>query len=362
MRIPNSVIEFAGGSDKLDLYKKFSDYYNHYRAINFGRKDLEYDKTISFDEKTEKMNQAIKEKISGILGNSINTEFSKAVWNTNPNYRWVTMAVINSLVDSVLPDTIDSTFGRFAETRFGGFGDNFSFDIESNTLLNVTKNGNSKRHVFAQRDFVGQQTLQPVNRTITVEVDLYRVLAGKENLARYASKVIQSIETEISYDIYYAINNYYGTLGPNYKEASYTQDTFNELVMRVTAKNRSIASVFGTKYALSKVLPDVGDSLTNDVLQEYIRIGYYGTFAGTNLFEIPQVIDPTTDDFMIDNNKLYVISSGSQKLVKLGIEGDTLSIEDSAFQNANLTIARSIHKKWAAALCTNSTFGIIDVE
>lgn len=360
IRIPDNVLMFANGD--TDLYKAWGDYFNHYRAVNF-KADVDYDRSVSFDEKTEKLHKAIEARIGEVAGIN-NTGFSDAVWKTNPNYRWATFAVIGSMIDMVIPEVVADDFMQFAEVRNGGFGDNFVFDIASSDLFIVSKGANGKRHTFAQRQFNGQVTLIPEPRFVTVEEDLYRILCGKRNLAEYAMKCALAMEKELSIDVYKAINDTYNTLHGNFKEAGFTEEAFVKLAQRVQAANGGARCVvFGTKLALSKILPS-NEYLKMQLGDIYNRMGYLTTFMGVDLFEIPQKIDDTAGDysFALEDDKLYFISTGVQKLVKIGFEGETITITDGQYANANLTQATTLQKRWAVGIATNAKYGIMDVD
>lgn len=359
IRIPDNVLMFANGD--TDLYKAWGDYFNHYRAVNF-KADVDYDRTVSFEEKTDKLHKAIEAKVGEVAGIN-NTGFSDAVWKTNPNYRWATFAVIGSMIDMVIPDVVANDFMQFAEVRNGGFGDSFVFDIASSDLFIVTKGANGKRHSFAQRQFNGQVQLIPEVRMVTVEEDLYRILAGKRNLAEYAMKCAIAMEKELSIDVYKAINDTYANLPANFKEASFSVDGFVKLAQRVQAANGGARCVvFGTKLGLSKILPS-NDYLKMQLGDIYNKVGYLTTFMGVDLFEIPQKIDDTTGDysFALEDDKLYFISTGVQKLVKIGFEGDTTPITDGQYANANLTQVTTLQKRWAVGIATNAKHAIMDV-
>ena len=372
IRIPDNVLKFASKTE--DFYGAWIDYFNHYRAVNF-KANVDYDNTKSFEEKTKKLHTAIEEKIGEIAGIN-NTGFSDTVWKTNPNYRWATFAVIGSMIDMVIPDVVANDFMQFAEVRNGGFGDNFVFDIASSDLFIVSKGANGKRHTFAQRQFNGQVTLIPEPRFVTVEEDLYRILCGKRNLAEYAMKCALAMEKELSIDVYKAINDTYTTLPDNFKgnternatgesirEAGFTAEAFVKLAQRVQAANGGARCVvFGTKLALSKILPS-NDYLKMQLGDIYNRMGYLTTFMGVDLFEIPQKIDDTAGDysFALGDNRLYFISTGVQKLVKIGFEGETITITDGQYANANLTQATTLQKRWAVGIATNAKYGIMDV-
>jgi hypothetical protein len=362
LRLPENIIKFAAESGiDVNLYKKFRDYYNHYRSVQY-KANVDYDNSISFEEKTEKMHSLILETVNKISG--VKEGFAESILQTNPNYRWATFATINSLIDSVLAETIVSDFDQFAEVKYGGWGDTFTFDTDTSDLFIISKMSNGKRRGFGQRQYKSQTSLIPENRVITVEEDWYRILCGKRNLAEYTLKVILAFEEQMSLDIYNAINDTYSTLGANFKAAAYTQSGFVQLAERISACNAGANTiVFGTKTALSNVLP-TNDYLKMGLGQEYKTVGYLRDFMNVDLMPLKQKVEWQSGsyDFVLDNTRLYFISTNVQKLVKVAIEGNTLTFSDTASNTANLVESQTLQKRWAVGVVTNAKYGIMDMS
>lgn len=363
LRLPINVLKFTKDSGiPTELYEKFKDYCNHYKAVNFGAK-LDYDKQKTFEDKNARMHKDITDAINKLTNIKVE-DFTATTLRANPMYKWATDAIINSLIESILADSIVTDFQQFAEVKYGGYGDTFTFDIDSSDLFIISKMSNGKRHAFGQRQYTNQSSLIPVNRAITVMEDYYRILAGKRNLAEYAMKVIMAFEEEMSLDIYNAINDTYSSLGANFKTASYTQASFVQLAERVSAANGGANTVvFGTKTAFSNVLPD-NDNLKQGLGNEYAKVGYIRDFMGVDMMPLKQKVEWTTGNygFRIDNTRMYFISTNVNKLVKVAIEGDIMSFTDIASDTATLTETQTIQKRWAVGLITNSKYGIMDVD
>ena len=359
IKIPENVLKF---SDNVDLFKAWGDYFNHYRAVNFDAK-VDYDKSVTYEEKSAKLNKAMQAEVNKICGFAASDVISERVWTTSPQYRWAAFAVVNAMVDMVLADVVADAYGRFAEVRNIGFGDSAVFDIKSSDLFTVSKNGNSRRHITAQREFTGQQALIPVNRSITVQTDLYRILCGKEDMASYAMKVATSFEAEIAKDIYSALSASYSSLTANFKEAAFSTLAWQKLRNRVSAANGGARTwVYGTDIALSGVLPQ-NDYLKMQLGSDYNSIGFLPVFMNTGLISLPQKIDWTSEDydFAIADDELFFVASNSQSIVKVVLEGETLSVQDQMLANSNLTIDTTLHKRWICGIVTNSRYGIMKV-
>jgi len=354
------TINFSQESEKT-LVPAWKDYVNNYRAVNFSTKK-QYDTSKTLEQKETLVNSAIDKEIGRYF--NLDCDFvDKEAYVTNPTYQWATFAVVNKLVDMIIPDVVTEDFLNVANTSTIGYGDSVDFEIKSGDLFVVTKNGNSRRHVESQRQYTGMKALVPTNHTITTEVDLYRVLAGKESLAEYAMKVALSIESEIAIDIMAAVKESCPTLTANFKENSFSETAFKKLAARVGAANGGAKAVaLGTEIGLGTIMP-TNDYLKMGLGEIYSKVGYLPVFKGVPLIAIAQKIDWASVDyeFAIDDSDLYFISPQTQKLAQVVFEGGSLAIADSMFGTANLSQKVSLHKRWAVGIITNAKYGHMKV-
>lgn len=352
------TVTFSQDGEK-NLIPAWKDYVNNYRAVNFSVKKS-YDTSKTLDEKEVLVNAAIDREIANLM--KVDCSFvDKEAYATNPTYQWAKFAVINKLVDMIIPDIVKEDYMQVANTQTIGYGDSAVFDIKSGDLFTVVENGNSRRHVEAQRQFTGQKALVPTNHTVTTEVDLYRVLAGKENHAEYAMKVVLSIESEIAIDIMAAVKDSFSVLTANFKENAYSETAFKKLAARVGAANGGAKAVaIGTELGLGTIMP-TNDYLKMGLGETYSKIGYLPVFKNVPLIALAQKIDWSSADydFALDDSYIYMISPQTQKLVQVVFEGGSLVIADGQFANSNLTQKVSLHKRWVVGLITNSKYGIM---
>jgi hypothetical protein len=363
--IPNNVLAFAGEAN-MSVYEKFQDYFRHYRAIN-GEK-VSYNNELDFAAKEIKMNEALKAEIERVSGVSFSAGVNEAALASNPQVVWATFAVIGAMIDAILPETLIDSIGMYTDVRFGGFGDSFAFDVAPRDLFVVSKHGHAKRTAEVHKQFKGQVTIIPELREITTQVSLYKVLAGKESLADFVMRCVRSIETQMSIDCYKAFDAAMTNLpttpvNGQLKATGYDQSTLVDFAQKVTAYNGgNKAVIVGTQLALQNVLPADGN-YRYDVQSDYVKVGYIRTAFGYDLMVLPQVADWKEPFKMaLDNNRIYIVSPGSQKLIKLCIEGSTLSNVDGTFANANLTQNATIMKLWGTGVATNAIAALIEIE
>lgn len=372
MKIPNQVLTFAGEGN-LAPYKMFVDYWNHYRALN-GAKNVEYQQTtitsegavvpLTFSEKEEKLNAALKREIMRHAGVTSFEQFPIETWANHPSLRWATFAVVSAVIDMILPETVIESIGLYSDVRTIGWGDSAAFDVAPRDLFVVSKAGRSKRTTELHKQFKGQVTVIPEPREMTVFVSLQKVLAGKESLADFVSKMVRSFETAMAVDVY---NAFYtameavdSTVNTGLKVAGYSQSEFVRLSQTVAAWNGGAKPVaIGTQRALANILP-ANANYRYDFESEYVKVGYLRNFQGTDIMVLPQVADwETPFGLKLSDSRIWIVSPSSQKIIKLVLEGNVISYTSDVYANANLTQTSTLIKSWGTAIATNAVAATI---
>ena len=85
-------------------------------------------------------------------------------------------------------------FGLFTDFRFVSLGDVVKFKIKPNQFFTVSKGGTGERTIHRQKDFAQDIIVAPVEHIVTVYTDMYRVLAGKEDVADFVARVVIAIQ------------------------------------------------------------------------------------------------------------------------------------------------------------------------
>lgn len=373
-KISPRILTFAGGESNIKPYEMFKDYYHHYMAAVRGKKNVEYKKVnaegkeISFAEKEAQMNEVLINEIKRVAHIGDMSDFTVETYANHPTFKWATFAVVDKMIDMVLPETIIDTIGIYTDVANIDMGDSAAFDVTPRDLFVVTKAGHGKRLSEIHKQFKGQVTLIPEEHDITVGVSLYRVLAGKESLAEFTMKAMQSLESQMTLDAYNAFNTAMTNLpttpvGGELKLAGFTQVGATQLAERVTTFNQGAKAVFvGTPVAVRNILPDDAN-YRYDIESDYVKIGYVRTAFGYDVMPISQVADWANPfKTLLDDTRIYVLSPSSQKLIKLAIEGSTLAVTSDVFGDANLNQTTNLKKFWAAGVATNATAGMITLS
>jgi len=370
MKYPATVLNFAGEAN-LAPYAQFRDYYNHYRVNFEGAKNLEFSVTddkglpITFEEKEALMNASLKREILRVSGIQNFTEFPLAQMATHPMLGWATFAVVSQMIDMILPETIIDSIGMYTDVRTIGWGDSALFEVEPKDIFAVSKAGRAQRSTEIHKQFRGNVSIVPEARELTVGVSLYRVLSGHESLAIFVSKVIRSMETQVTLDAYDAFAAAMAALPTTattgLQVAGYTQASLVRLCQQVGAWNGGAKPIImGTQLALASVLPDDANYRYDLQGSDFMKLGYVRTAFGYDIMALPQVADHRTEWAMrLDNDRLWIVSPSAQKLLKLVLEGSTVSYTDNIYDNANLLQRSTILKSYGVGVATNSIAGIM---
>lgn len=363
-----SIIKFSNGNENtLKFVDRFRDYYFHYMS-KVNKKDLgDFDNTVSLSEKEDKINNSFLGEVQRFAGCTLPNDIQPTHLVANPMIRWAAFAVVDMLIQAVLPETIIRSIGLYTEVRNVGWGDSAQFEIKPRALMTVSTGAHGQRTTIRQKQFSANRTLMPVNHNITVYASLYKVLARKENLAEFVRTAIRSMETAFSLDAYNALNA--GLTAATYPTAlvkiGYTQDTLLGLCQTVTAYNQGDKAVIvGTSLALSKIIPNAanGYRIVTDSNAQSIQL--IKNFFDYDILVLPQVAtgDYTNYSLALDDKKIYVVSPSTDKLVKMVLEGVQLSNGNDYYDNANLTSNTTINKGWACEFVSNATSGLVKLN
>lgn len=362
-KLPNSVLAFtANDADRKEGYNNFVEYYSLYKEGKTHNAN-----GVSFSEMNEKMLTFFSDEVERLSGKKQSDVNDLAQYCNFSDVKEAAFAVVGMLTDLIIPDALIKDLGMIAEIKSGAWGDSLKVEMKPRDLFVVSKGGRNRRTYDITRQFKGEKTIVPETHGITVGVSLYDVLRGAYTLAEFVAKAVLSMETQMKYDIYDAFAAAMGALpnsvGANQLRVSgFSQDTAIALAQKVQAWNGGAKPVFlGTKLALSKILPASTNSriLLGD---EYVKVGYMRDFMGISTVELEQVADYTTEFAVkLDDKKIYVICPGTDKMVKVFIEGSTLSNVDGSYANANLQQTATLYKSYGVGAISSALAGVIEL-
>ena len=348
MSMPNEVVQFAqtnGGN--TDFYVAFQDYY-------FNRDKMD-------SEKHDKLQNAFFAEIiakSGVSRDGLTTE----AWVSHPSVQWASFAVVDATVNAILPQVLTPAFGLFTDFRFVSLGDVVKFKIMPNQFFTVSKGGTGERTIHRQKDFAQDIIVAPVEHIVTVYTDMYRVLAGKEDIADFVARVVLAIEQAMYGDALNALMTGLTNLpvGSYNYTGAFDMKTLVKMAENVQVYNAGVRPIIaGSATALMNVLPDStlgyrGNYDANGGSIELIK-NVYG-------YDVIKMNNAAAQGggLVLPDNKIFVVSPAQDKLVK-GVVSNALTNSNQFYDNADLTSDYTARKMWEFVYASAAKAGVYTV-
>ena len=146
------------------------------------------------------------------------------------------------------------------------------------------------------------------------------------------------------------------------KHTGYTADDAITLAQTVEAYNNGAkVSFIGTKKAIYQMLPDAskGYRMVTDATGPQINI-IRGIFDW-DIIELPQVATGVNYGLALDDNVVYIMSTGAEKVIKGVLEGATISNANDYYDTADLTSSATLNKRWGFGATSNTVMAYMTV-
>lgn len=254
----------------------------------------------------------------------------------------------------------DEFFMNLVEYHNVNAGDAKEFVIPDNSLFYVADTAVGTQGVRRQRLNGGTSVSIPTSlKTVKIYEELQRVLTKRIDFNEFIDRVTASIVKKTRDDIHQvwsaivtsSTSKYFPTAG------AVTESALMEMIDHVEAATGKKATVYGTRQALRKIPVDV---VSDSAKEDMYNMGYYGKFNGTPLVSLKQVHKTGTDEFLLDNNKLYVIA-GDDKPIKFITEGDSLLIMGNPLSNADLSQEFLYGTTYGVGMVIGDKFGVYSI-
>lgn len=359
MKFENVIAFSEQSKDLAEAMKEFA------REVLNERKGLKGFEKRSREDMNKLINKAFSIELGKLTGSEVPTDKNDIARFAK---RTTVVEMANEtkdvLVDMILPDVLmESPIQYIADIKFADFGDSIKFEIPSQQLLTVSKAGYRKRRTDVQKTYRNDVTMSGTNHQISVGTNLFDILIDKSYIAEEIMKSALAIETALLFDTYDAFVGAANALTGNLAVANYDANSLVKLCETVEAYNMGAKPIIiGTPVALSKVLPS--DSNWRYLLDsEYVKLGRLQNFRGYDIVPMKQVANPydTTTEYALklDDTKIYVVSPASDKIVKVGIFGGTMSHQNDPYDNANLSVINTINETYDVQVVTASVAGVV---
>lgn len=273
--------------------------------------------------------------------------------------------LLSEAMDEVLPQKVISTVGMFAETR----------QVPQGTRLEFTITRGKQRG----RQFVTRATESGYYETFRLDrdridltpkaigaagiMDFERYLDGAENIADIYEVITDGIVDEIFRMIQECLLASWNATGR--PAANKVAATNFDAVAMVKLCNTVAAYGAPVIYCspqfaaemVNAIVYNTETKISDTDMQEVRDRGYIGKFRGTPVVVMPQSFDDETNSKLTMNPSFaYVIPSGKEKLVKVGMEGESFFKEYDNRDNS--TVLQAYKKVGVAMVGTPNYWGI----
>ena len=319
------------------------------------------------------MENTLKMLMEGAMGKKVSTEFATENYNYEQALRdelnklagtrkafernkYDVFDLLSETLDEVLPQKVISTVGLFAETLQVPQGTRLEFRVTRGKqrarqfVTRATESGYYETFRL-DRDRID---LYPVAIGGAGIVDFERYLDGIENIADVYEVITEGMVDEIFRMIQECLLSSWNATGrPAVNKVVAT--AFDPVSMvklcNTVAAYGSPVIYCAPEFAAEMVNAIVYATETkiSDVdMQEVRDRGYIGKFRGVPVVVLPQSFDDDTNTKLTMNPSFaYVIPSGKEKLVKVGMEGDSFFKE---YDNRDNSIVLQAYKKVGVAM------------
>ena len=304
----------------------------------------------------------VQEAIFSIVGITGTDKIDLRALRRNDN-----LTKVFEILEQVIPQAAeeglkgDEFFMNLVEQINVGEGDKNEFVIDDDSHFVVAEIANGISTPRRQR--IGKKRTVSVptsTHTVRFYEEMTRLLAKRVDWADFMTACIKAY-TQEKYNLIYttfegiskSTKGLNETYVPDYA-GSFSEDGLIDVIDHVEAATGKNAMIVGTRKALRAVKTAV---LSDEAKSDFYNMGFYGKFNGTPMVRVRNRHAIGSDDFILSDNKLYVIASDDRP-IKFVTEGDGFIAEKSFTDNADQTQEYVYMETYGAGLVVNGKIGV----
>lgn len=285
---------------------------------------------------TQDVNEALREELKAFN--------SYAYYRANKN---VLFQLIEEIANVVVPKRVIEVFGSFAEVKSVAPGDKIVFKQRTGV-------SRGKRFVTVASEYATYRTFNLDTRDITMAPRVYAgaaileigdFLCGRVDMSELMDIIIEglvdSIYREVQRALKASIDAPERPVANKATAPGFVALQFDAILNAVAAYGDTV-NIYCTRAFASKMYNVPGWTATpTSALQDLNDIremGYIGRYKGADVILLEQSFeDETNTAKVVDEAFVYIIPTGKEKPVKIGIEGGTL-IDEQRLQDGSTEI------------------------
>lgn len=317
--------------------------------------------TVSGNFSTQDASEALRHAFIDLNGGS--EKIGPKTFRDHPGLFQIIEEIMPVMIEEGLRG--DEMFMNLVDYRNEAEGDETRFWTEDNSDLIVANIADGSTSIRRQRLNVGQYvTIDTQMHAIKVYEELNRMMSGRVNFTTLIDRLNRSFNREMRRVMLAALEGVttstVGLSNTYVKSGTFSASVLRELVAHVEAATGGTATILGTKAGLAKIreADSTAVSLASASAKEDLyNLGYFGKFDGTPMVSMRQAHKAGTDQFAINDNKIYVIA-GNDKPIKFVNHGEGLMISTDAINKADLTNEYLYGQSYGCGVICNQKMGI----
>lgn len=270
--------------------------------------------------------------------------------------------IINVTVDALTPTIVRDEFNSLANFTTKGLNQNVVFTNPNTKLFKVSQIANGTQDLRRQNLVGSTYEVSTDYYGVAVYTEFEQFLTGMVNWSDFITRVSDSFASYIGQRIYQAFAEAYDKARSHLNATgTFDIETLINLAAHVKASaGVSEVTVYGSPSALGKVASQV--TLLSDAMADEVnRLGYLTTFRGIRFMALPEVYVPGTNEFLVDDNSLTLVPTGS-KIVDVVFEGDTFTREEQAPEHQALQMSFIMMRKLGIQVNQAAVYGVYQLN
>lgn len=281
--------------------------------------------------------------------------------------------VLAQAITPVVPTVASDGYSQLYDVTQVGFGDNAKYTVDSNELFIVNSVAEGIARGGVQTTYGTEYTVTAKREQISIYVDWYHVVAGKQDWGQMGAKIGASFTAFIQAKVAKAMASVI-TNSSNYGISGYIASGMTDENWLTTARNVKLANAgadvyaLGTAIALASVLP--AESATSGFRYgedgAIVKDGFLPSYKKVPLIELGNALVPNTvngtPEVVLPDDVIYMIPMGMNKPIKVAIEGNTVTVEKDPLYSADHSYGMTVDMRIGVDAVVGSKFGAIDLE
>lgn len=235
--------------------------------------------------------------------------------------------LLEDTVNLILPERVYESVKQFAEFK--------QFDNNTQVRFKVKANNKLKAVAVAIGGNVDRVRIDNGWFTVTTETiqckvyeEYERILGGQVEWSELINLCIDAINVAILRKVYVALTGIYSKLPAVNAHTSSTLDAseLDKIIAVVKAYGKGSPVIMGTPLAVQQVPINFATYGAEQDRNDLREMGYIGKYKGCEVVELPQSFEDVDNAVEIfDNQYLFIIPAGQEKVVKVAMEGGLIT-------------------------------------